>query len=298
MLRDPVDAEGEVFQKSRVFLFCSQSQSIVDASLMSHKCVLEKNLCVGIESRHSIEQLVMVLLIDHQEFTVRKGFYIEFGDLIGQKAVEIGNPPAFKTELKHLLTALLIGRVGEQSPFFDEPETGADIPLLKQKLPSAQPFWTEAVSALIPLFICEISMFGNTTVEFFKHGLRDHRKFSKNRASPDAMPDPYTPSPHRPALAQTEMIHQLASHRSTRTIGTDRGGRGAITHKMDGRILFHFRGQPSTHENSAIRFPNHQRSQMIQGTDRKSTRLNSSHVAISYAVFCLKKKKKRGEKKD
>src|SRR5699024_12074900 len=28
------------------------------------------------------------------------------------------------------------------------------------------------------------------------------------------------------------------------------------------------------------------------GTDRKSTRLNSSHVSISYAVFCLKKKKK------
>src|SRR5690625_5615226 len=27
--------------------------------------------------------------------------------------------------------------------------------------------------------------------------------------------------------------------------------------------------------------------------DRKSTRLNSSHVAISYAVFCLKKKKQR-----
>src|SRR5436309_13204870 len=29
--------------------------------------------------------------------------------------------------------------------------------------------------------------------------------------------------------------------------------------------------------------------------DRKSTRLNSSHVKISYAVFCLKKKKKRVE---
>src|SRR5438477_4759479 len=27
-------------------------------------------------------------------------------------------------------------------------------------------------------------------------------------------------------------------------------------------------------------------------TDRKSTRLNSSHMSISYAVFCLKKKKK------
>src|SRR5690625_6702095 len=30
--------------------------------------------------------------------------------------------------------------------------------------------------------------------------------------------------------------------------------------------------------------------------DRKSTRLNSSHVAISYAVFCLKKKKKRNKR--
>src|SRR5256885_10976428 len=28
-----------------------------------------------------------------------------------------------------------------------------------------------------------------------------------------------------------------------------------------------------------------------QGEDRKSTRLNSSHLVISYAVFCLKKKK-------
>src|SRR5439155_15017497 len=29
----------------------------------------------------------------------------------------------------------------------------------------------------------------------------------------------------------------------------------------------------------------------VERKDRKSTRLNSSHVAISYAVFCLKKKK-------
>src|SRR5690349_22775920 len=31
--------------------------------------------------------------------------------------------------------------------------------------------------------------------------------------------------------------------------------------------------------------------------DRKSTRLNSSHVEISYAVFCLKKKKKKKKTK-
>src|SRR5690625_5809880 len=34
-----------------------------------------------------------------------------------------------------------------------------------------------------------------------------------------------------------------------------------------------------------------------QHQDRKSTRLNSSHVAISYAVFCLKKKKKKKHKR-
>src|SRR5437773_4086235 len=34
----------------------------------------------------------------------------------------------------------------------------------------------------------------------------------------------------------------------------------------------------------------------ITGADRKSTRLNSSHITISYAVFCLKKKKKKKNK--
>src|SRR5438874_4127076 len=33
--------------------------------------------------------------------------------------------------------------------------------------------------------------------------------------------------------------------------------------------------------------------QKLDVTDRKSTRLNSSHVEISYAVFCLKKKNNR-----
>src|SRR5690554_7598226 len=39
--------------------------------------------------------------------------------------------------------------------------------------------------------------------------------------------------------------------------------------------------------------PTHQlRLLVLLSSDRKSTRLNSSHVRISYAVFCLKKKKK------
>src|SRR5258708_10683760 len=35
----------------------------------------------------------------------------------------------------------------------------------------------------------------------------------------------------------------------------------------------------------------HRKAQKIWNRDRKSTRLNSSHQIISYAVFCLKKKK-------
>src|SRR5690625_6259869 len=35
----------------------------------------------------------------------------------------------------------------------------------------------------------------------------------------------------------------------------------------------------------------HRPTSYFKSEDRKSTRLNSSHVAISYAVFCLKKKK-------
>src|SRR5690606_39355565 len=38
-------------------------------------------------------------------------------------------------------------------------------------------------------------------------------------------------------------------------------------------------------------FDNSQAMEQINTQDRKSTRLNSSHVKISYAVFCLKKKK-------
>src|SRR6266513_4531627 len=48
--------------------------------------------------------------------------------------------------------------------------------------------------------------------------------------------------------------------------------------------LFRSGGRPRHHA------PQHHRPG--RQPDRKSTRLNSSHVSISYAVFCLKKKKK------
>src|SRR5256885_8084895 len=46
---------------------------------------------------------------------------------------------------------------------------------------------------------------------------------------------------------------------------------------------------PAREEKKAIVFPSED--QAGWKSDRKSTRLNSSHLVISYAVFCLKKKK-------
>src|SRR2546429_7223592 len=42
---------------------------------------------------------------------------------------------------------------------------------------------------------------------------------------------------------------------------------------------------------SAQQLISRERQEFVEGLDRKSTRLNSSHGYISYAVFCLKKKK-------
>src|SRR3989449_3590822 len=50
-----------------------------------------------------------------------------------------------------------------------------------------------------------------------------------------------------------------------------------------------FEGAPTCTECGMLMTPS--------GRDRKSTRLNSSHGYISYAVFCLKKKKKRIQKR-
>src|SRR5256885_3781278 len=49
------------------------------------------------------------------------------------------------------------------------------------------------------------------------------------------------------------------------------------------------------HPDPGRRTPVHERGRLRQDVpgDRKSTRLNSSHLVISYAVFCLKKKKLR-----
>src|SRR5438067_9970412 len=50
-------------------------------------------------------------------------------------------------------------------------------------------------------------------------------------------------------------------------------------------LRFHCAARPTVRTQRVIL------SRVAKGLDRKSTRLNSSHVSISYAVFCLKKKR-------
>src|SRR6266496_6112371 len=56
------------------------------------------------------------------------------------------------------------------------------------------------------------------------------------------------------------------------------------------------RSIPNRSEHARARPRTRRRRGRRSGADRKSTRLNSSHVEISYAVFCLKKKKKKKKK--
>src|SRR5690625_5999011 len=89
--------------------------------------------------------------------------------------------------------------------------------------------------------------------------------------------DPTPTSVTTPALVGIEIdgtprYERLDSHQ--RDIGSTRSGKSSLLHLK----LAHL-----TRCEDAI----------VWIGDRKSTRLNSSHVAISYAVFCLKKKNKK-----
>src|SRR5262245_344901 len=53
--------------------------------------------------------------------------------------------------------------------------------------------------------------------------------------------------------------------------------------------IIHYAGERISNQESLRR----ERRYIRNGQDRKSTRLNSSHLGISYAVFCLKKKKQQ-----
>src|SRR5690349_23351292 len=91
-----------------------------------------------------------------------------------------------------------------------------------------------------------------------------------------ATPEIYTLSLHD--ALPISFMGRAALHR--RRLGVDRDRRRPLQLEAVGRDPY-----------SGVGLAHH------LGEDRKSTRLNSSHVEISYAVFCLKKKKKKKKKK-
>src|SRR5699024_12842958 len=88
-----------------------------------------------------------------------------------------------------------------------------------------------------------------------------------------------------PSLANPRLLPSFPTRRSS-DLGVDaRGGSAlAVQAVVEGRDHLVLALDPGV---DVLQGP----SARTRWSDRKSTRLNSSHVSISYAVFCLKKKK-------
>src|SRR5699024_11245071 len=93
-------------------------------------------------------------------------------------------------------------------------------------------------------------------------------------------PLPSFPTRRSSDLLSASAAWRPASHRLSQATRRNRPDREAVRHRLCTSGL----AQP-TPSGCARRNDG-------RPVDRKSTRLNSSHVSISYAVFCLKKKKK------
>src|SRR5690349_23167865 len=78
------------------------------------------------------------------------------------------------------------------------------------------------------------------------------------------------PPPNSTLLPYTTLFRTPASGEINRKLAPEKGGAKAVLAKAE-----------ATYKSQA---------KSVDYTDRQSTRLNSSHVEISYAVFCLKKK--------
>src|SRR5207302_10007018 len=98
---------------------------------------------------------------------------------------------------------------------------------------------------------------------------------------------PLPPPPRSPLFPYTTLFRSSLSLRRTAHPGIPGQDAGA---GPGGKCLGPDpeRPRPARSDGPALLARAHRRS----SGDRKSTRLNSSHVKISYAVFCLKKKKK------
>src|SRR2546426_12700547 len=110
----------------------------------------------------------------------------------------------------------------------------------------------------------------------------------KEEYAPTAATPPTSPGPERVALNG-----QTTDAATGRALGTPDPlvtvyGSARVDYYAANRSIVTLEGGAAQEENPVFTIG----SGRNQARDRKSTRLNSSHLVISYAVFCLKKKKK------
>src|SRR5690606_5539011 len=109
---------------------------------------------------------------------------------------------------------------------------------------------------------------------------------AQTAAPPPALTPPPAPLPGEavPELtpALEEPLPPPRREDATWTATLERIAQGVVAIKMDSTRAFDTEWNTSSQATGFV----------IDAEDRKSTRLNSSHVKISYAVFCLKKKNK------
>src|SRR5256885_3641118 len=91
--------------------------------------------------------------------------------------------------------------------------------------------------------------------------------------------------PSRSSPAAPKQRRQPPEHRSAYV-----GGRDDVRERQRHRSVRAGRQGAKEDAGAAVRRPRASRFGQRHQRDRKSTRLNSSHLVISYAVFCLKKK--------
>src|SRR3989454_7395942 len=98
-----------------------------------------------------------------------------------------------------------------------------------------------------------------------------------------------TVGPHAASLAWNRcFIRRAHNLRAARNLATSSNRSVNAAKKNDTRGASSFTSSPAATARRTYSSP------FANGLeDRKSTRLNSSHLVISYAVFCLKKKKKK-----
>src|SRR5437763_12030661 len=92
--------------------------------------------------------------------------------------------------------------------------------------------------------------------------------------------------PRSTLFPYTTLFRSRAAEDEGKADGWIRGASAQpVTRAASTPLMQQYREIKSRHQDAILFFR--------MGEDRKSTRLNSSHRCISYAVFCLKKKKKK-----